>query len=102
MPFPDDLLGGLTQHASEAQRDAIIGSRDHLARMLQDLCSTDVKAYLPCAWGTAEESVSLMLVTAGDRGIVDLSVSGTEEEPVCTLELLPVRPTPLHVRKRRG
>lgn len=90
------LFNTWVQHAGRSRQTLEIAEQ-HVLRALRDLCSEDVEPH-PAGFGDAEGLPNLLLVGAKPLGILDAGVSGDGEEPVITMELLPVCDVPFGAR----
>jgi hypothetical protein len=69
---------------------ALQGGEVQVMRVLTELCAPDLEAYHPGGAEDDESYVGVMLVGAGCDGILDIQASGTGDDPVVTIRLLPV------------
>jgi hypothetical protein len=93
-----ELLTRLTQYTSDEAKQELIAGEDQVLRALDELCG-DVEPYQPSWDAAVDDCLSvLMLVGPSPRAILDLTVSGTAEEPTIKLELMPTRDSPVGVR----
>jgi hypothetical protein len=82
---------------SGRQRQALEIAEARVLKALADLCSDDVTPY-PTGFDEDEGLPNLLLAGERPLGIVDVSVSGDGDEPIITMELLPVVDTPIGVK----
>jgi hypothetical protein len=89
-----EQLVRLARYASTEARQTLQGGDMQIRRVLSELCAPDVEIYDPGAATGDDSTAAVMLLGAQGRGILDVEVSGTGDEPVISIVLLPVGDTP--------
>jgi hypothetical protein len=89
-----DQLVRLARYASTEARQTLKGGEMQIMRVLSEVCAPDVEIYDPGPATGDDSAAGVMLVGAEPLGILDVEVSGTGEEPVISIALLPVGDTP--------
>jgi hypothetical protein len=81
--------------ASQETLALIEGAKMQITRALTELCAGDLEPYSPGHRSGDETDAALMLVGEPPCSILDIGLGGTGDEPVITMELLPVGDAPM-------
>jgi len=95
MPSAQELIGVWIKRAGAA-RD-LLETRQDVARALRELCVPEVEPY-PVSYVAADDATTTMILVPEEGAMIEVSVSGTANEPVITMVSLPLVDTPLAAR----
>lgn len=87
-------LAAMTRYARTDTMRALQGGEMQVMRVLTELCAGHLEAYQPGGPDGDASYVGAMLAGKQGDGILDVEISGTGDEPVIAIKLLPVEYVP--------